>query len=32
VLEFVTLADITGGELPGLIDELTSDPEVWATH
>jgi Rrf2 family protein len=32
VLESVTLADIAGGELPGLIDELTSDPEVWATH
>jgi Rrf2 family protein len=32
VLERVTLADIAGGELPGLIDEITSDPEVWATH
>jgi Rrf2 family protein len=32
VLESVTLADIAGGELPGLIDEITSDPQVWATH
>jgi Rrf2 family protein len=32
VLESVTLADIASGELPGLVDELTSDPEVWATH
>jgi Rrf2 family protein len=32
VLESVTLADVASGELPGLIDELTSDPEVWATH
>jgi Rrf2 family protein len=32
VLESVTLADIATGELPGLIEEITSDPEVWATH
>jgi DNA-binding IscR family transcriptional regulator len=32
VLESVTLADVARGELPDLIDELTSDPEVWATH
>ena len=32
VLESVTLADIASGDLPDLIDELTSDPEVWATH
>jgi Rrf2 family protein len=32
VLESVTLADIASGELPGPIVELTSDPEVWATH
>jgi Rrf2 family protein len=32
VLESVTLADIASGELPGLIGQLTSDPEVWATH
>jgi Rrf2 family protein len=32
VLESVTLADLACGELPALIDEITSDPEVWATH
>jgi Rrf2 family protein len=32
VLESVTLADVASGDLPGLIDELTDDPEVWATH
>jgi Rrf2 family protein len=32
VLESVTLADIASGELPGVIEDLTSDPEVWATH
>ena len=32
VLESVTLADVASGELPGMVDELTSDPEVWATH
>ena len=32
VLESVTLADIAAGELPDRIDEITSDPEVWATH
>jgi Rrf2 family protein len=32
VLESVTLADVANRELPGLIDQLTSDPEVWATH
>jgi Rrf2 family protein len=32
VLESVTVADIASGELPGPIVELTSDPEVWATH
>ena len=32
VLESVTLADVARDELPGLIDELTSDPEVWAGH
>ena len=25
-------ADVANADLPGLIDELTSDPEVWATH
>jgi Rrf2 family protein len=32
VLESVTVADIASGELPDLIDEITSDPEVWTTH
>jgi Rrf2 family protein len=32
VLESVTLADVASGELPGLIDELTTDPAVWAGH
>jgi Rrf2 family protein len=32
VLESVTLADIASGELPGVIDEITSNPEVWSTH
>ena len=32
VLETVTLADIAKDDLPALVDELTSDPEVWATH
>jgi Rrf2 family protein len=32
VLEHVTLADIAKGELPVMIDEITSDPEVWAAH
>jgi Rrf2 family protein len=32
VLETVTLADVASGELPGLIDELTTDPAVWAGH
>ena len=32
VLESVTLADIAKDELPSLIDEITSDPEVWVAH
>jgi Rrf2 family protein len=32
VLETVTLADIARDDLPALVDELTNDPEVWATH
>jgi len=32
VLESVTLADVASGELPGVIDELTTDPAVWAGH
>jgi Rrf2 family protein len=32
VLESVTLADISTGELPRLIEEITSDPEAWTAH
>jgi Rrf2 family protein len=32
VLERVSLADVASGELPAFVDELTSDPEAWATH
>jgi Rrf2 family protein len=32
VLESVTLADVASGDLPALIDELTTDPAVWAGH
>jgi Rrf2 family protein len=29
VLEHVTLADVAGNHLPGLVDEITSDPAAW---
>jgi Rrf2 family protein len=32
VLEEVTLADVAKGELPHVVDELTSDPSAWLTH
>ncbi len=32
VLESVTVADIASGELPDLIEDITSDPEAWTTH
>ena len=32
VLEDVTLADVATGELPDVIDEITSDPNAWLTH
>ena len=32
VLETVTLADVASGELPDLIDEITTDPAVWSGH
>jgi len=32
VLEEVTLADIARGDLPSVVDELTSDPGAWLTH
>jgi Rrf2 family protein len=32
VLEVVTIADVANGHLPGVIDEITSDPQAWLTH
>jgi Rrf2 family protein len=32
VLESVTVAQVARDELPRLIDDLTSDPEVWTAH
>jgi len=32
VLGEVTLADIARGDLPPVVDELTSDPGAWLTH
>ena len=32
VLETVTLANVASGELPDLIDDITSDPGAWAHH
>jgi len=32
VLEEVTLADVARGDLPPVVDELTSDPGAWLTH
>jgi Rrf2 family protein len=32
VLEEVTVADVAGGELPGIVDEITSDPGAWVGH
>jgi Rrf2 family protein len=29
VLETVTLADVANADLPGVVDEITSDPEAW---
>ena len=29
VLEEVTLADLVSGELPGVVEELTSQPDAW---
>ena len=29
VLEQVTLADVASGDLPGIVAEITSDPEAW---
>jgi Rrf2 family protein len=32
VLEEVTLADVATGDLPGVIEEIASDPSAWLTH
>jgi Rrf2 family protein len=32
VLEEVTVADVAAGELPGIVDEITSDPAAWLGH
>ena len=32
VLEVVTIADVANGQLPDVIDEITSDPQAWLTH
>jgi Rrf2 family protein len=32
VLEEVTVADVADGELPGIVDEITSDPAAWVGH
>jgi Rrf2 family protein len=32
VLEEVTVADVAGGELPPIVDEITSDPAAWVGH
>ena len=32
VLEEVTVADVAAGELPEIVDEITSDPGAWVGH
>lgn len=32
VLEAVTLADVASGRLPGVVRELTRDPDAWDPH
>jgi Rrf2 family protein len=32
VLERVTLADLVAGALPGVVHDLTIDPEAWLSH
>jgi DNA-binding IscR family transcriptional regulator len=32
VLESVSLADLSAGNLPDGIGEITSDPEAWQSH
>ena len=32
VLEEVTVADVAAGDLPGIVDQITSDPAAWVGH
>jgi hypothetical protein len=32
VLEAVTLADVARGELPAVVDALTTDDDAWQPH
>ena len=32
VLEETTIADVASGDLPPVIEEITSDPQAWLTH
>jgi hypothetical protein len=32
VLEEVTVADVAEGELPAIVDHITSDPQAWVGH
>lgn len=32
VLEEVTVADVAAGDLPDIVDEITSDPAAWVGH
>jgi Rrf2 family protein len=32
VLEETTIADVAQGDLPGIVDEITSDPQAWVGH
>jgi Rrf2 family protein len=32
VLEETTVADVATGELPGIVDEITTDPGAWVGH
>jgi hypothetical protein len=32
VLEETTVADIASGDLPDVIEDITSDPQAWLTH
>ena len=32
VLEETTIADVASGELPAVVEEITSDPAAWSAH